>query len=127
MNAACQEEADRDDLIEGLLAPRKGWPRYTMPSAAVKGSAAPSGGPEAAAAAGKAQKGDLDAQGHFVPAFALALGAELGFSPVLQPSQGTPRYLLILSLLPALLEGPICSAGLWPVYLTAIHTLLLQP
>ena len=94
MNAACQEEADRDDLVEGLLAPRKGWPRYMMPSTAVKGKETSEGGPEAAAAAGKPQKGDPDAQGPFVPAFALALGAELGFAPVLQPSQGLPRSVL---------------------------------
>lgn len=94
MNAACQEEADRDDLIEGLLAPRKGWPRYMMPSVAVKGKEASGRTPEAAAAAGKAQMGDPDAQGHFMPAFALALGAELGFAPLLQPSQGLPRSVL---------------------------------
>ena len=91
MNAACHEDEDRDDLMEGLLAPRKGWPRYPMPSTAAKGKEASSRGSEAAAAAGKAQKGDPEAQGLFVSAFALALAAELGFAAVLQPSQGVPR------------------------------------
>ncbi len=91
MNAACQEDEDRDDLLEGLLAPRKGWPRYMMPSTTVKGKEASNRGPEAAAAAGKAQKVDPEAQGLFVSAFALALGADFGFAPVLRPSQGVPR------------------------------------
>ena len=76
MNAACQEEADRDDP---------------------------------------------DAQGHFVPAFALALGADLGFAPVLQPSQGTPRCVLMSRMLTeSLLQLTACSAGF---RLIGLHTL----
>ena len=92
MDGACQVDADRNALLERLLAPSKGcWPHYTMPSGAVEGMDAPNSEPEAAFVTGKAQGLDPDVQGHFLSAFALALGAELGFTPVLQPSQGNPR------------------------------------
>ena len=91
MDGVCQLDADRDALLEALLAPSKScWLRYTPPSS-TEGISEPDSAPEQAAAAGKAQGLDPGVQGHFLPAFALALGAELGFAPVLQPSLGTPR------------------------------------
>ena len=95
LNGVCQDEADSDALMDTLLAPRKGWPRYMMPSMAVKGKEASGAGPEALSSSGippeGCHEGDPEAQGQFVPAFALALGEELGFGTVLHPSHGKSR------------------------------------
>ena len=90
MNGVCLEVEDRDGLIDRLLAPRKGWPQYVMPSPA-KGTDAAS---KESASASSSQKGTQEAYGQFVAAFALGLGSELGFTAVLQPSRGISRCVL---------------------------------
>lgn len=91
MNGVCLEEEDRDGLIDSLLAPRKGWPRYMMPTLANSSDAASK---ESASADRQYQKGTHETYGHFVAAFALALGSELGFTAVLQPTRGLLRCVL---------------------------------
>ncbi len=90
MNGTCSEMEDRDGLIDSLLTPRKGWPQYMMPSLA-KGTEA--AGKEAASAGSNPNR-ILEKYGQFLAAFALALGSELGFTALLQPSRGIPRCVL---------------------------------
>ena len=90
MNGVCLEEEDRDGLIDSLLAPRKGWPRYMMPTLAKSSDAAS----KESASADSNQKGAHETYGDFVAAFALALGSELGFTAVLQPTRGLLRCVL---------------------------------
>jgi hypothetical protein len=90
MNGVCLEVEDRDGLIDRLLAPRKGWPQYVMPSPAKVTDAAS----KETASVSSSQKGTQEAYGQFVAAFALGLGSELGFTAVLQPSRGISRCVL---------------------------------
>ena len=97
MNAVCLEEYDQDGLIDSLMAPCKGWPQYMMPSI-VRSSDASSSLPgkavlareSGAGSSGHNRQQDEDHQ-EFRTAFALALGADLGFGLLLQPARGIPR------------------------------------
>lgn len=96
LNGVCEDEADSAVLMDAFLAPRKGWPQYMMPSMPVEGKEASGAELEASSSSSGvppkgSHEGDPEAQGQFVPAFALALGEELGFGTVLQPSHGESR------------------------------------
>ena len=97
MNAVCLEESDQDGLIDSLLAPCKGWPRYMMPtidkiseaSSSLLDKAAPSAGSKAGTSGHDGQQGEE--QPAFRPDFALALGGNFGFELLVQPARGIPR------------------------------------
>ena len=97
MNAVCLDEYDQDGLIDSLMAPSKRWPQYMMPGV-VRSSNASSSLPGKAVPALQGRAGssghdrqqDKDHQ-DFRTAFALALGADVGFGLLLQPARGIPR------------------------------------
>ena len=97
MNAVCLEEYDQDGLVDSLMAPCKGWPQYMMPSIARSNSTSSSLPSKAAPALGS-RAGSVghdrqqdESHQEFRTAFAMALGANLGFGLLLQPARGIPR------------------------------------
>lgn len=88
MEGVCLDDKDRDRLLESLLTPRQGLPMYMLPSLKARGKEAPSSSAEADASG---QSRHNEVQGQFVSALVLALGAEVGFATLLQPSVGLPR------------------------------------
>ena len=97
MNAVCMEDYDQDGLVDSLMAPCKGWPRYMMPSVARSNNASSNRLRKAVPAldsrTGNSGHDRQQGEDHqeFKTAFALALGASVGFGLLLQPARGLPR------------------------------------